>query len=77
MGQWLLRADMNLTLRSLCHQHIWRDHVLKTLGLALLLASGLAIAGAPVRALRSSGYSKQGCPAVKPEPQPVETTPIA
>ena len=46
---------MNLTLRSvclLCHEHIWRDHVLKTLGLALLLASGLAIAGAPVRALQ-------------------------
>ena len=32
--------------------HIWRDHVLKTFGLALLLASGLAIAGAPVRALQ-------------------------
>ena len=30
----------------------WRDHVLKTFGLALLLASGLAIAGAPVRALQ-------------------------
>jgi hypothetical protein len=30
----------------------WRDHVLKIFGLALLLASGLAIAGAPVRALQ-------------------------
>jgi hypothetical protein len=29
--------------------HIWRDHVLKTFGLALLLASGLAITAAPVR----------------------------
>jgi hypothetical protein len=32
--------------------HIWRNHVLKTFGLALLLASGLAIAGAPARALQ-------------------------
>jgi hypothetical protein len=32
--------------------HIWRDHVLKTFGLALLLASGFAIAGAPVCALQ-------------------------
>src|SRR5260370_40231036 len=31
---------------------IGRDHVLKTFGLALLLASGLAIAGATVRALQ-------------------------
>src|SRR5258708_740606 len=32
--------------------HIWRDHVLKTFGLALLLASGLAITAAPVYALQ-------------------------
>jgi hypothetical protein len=32
--------------------HIWRDHVLKTFGIALLLAFGLSIAGAPVRALQ-------------------------
>jgi hypothetical protein len=32
--------------------HIWRGHVLKTFGLALLLASGLAVAGAPARALQ-------------------------
>src|ERR1700737_3254424 len=32
--------------------HVWRDHVLKTFGLVLLLASGLAIATAPVRALQ-------------------------
>jgi hypothetical protein len=32
--------------------HIWRNHVLKTFGLALLLASGSAIAGDPARALQ-------------------------
>src|ERR1700736_108168 len=32
--------------------HIWRDHVLKTFGLALLLASGLAITAAPAYALQ-------------------------
>src|ERR1700687_3128469 len=32
--------------------HIWRDHVLKTFGPALLLASGLAMTAAPVRALQ-------------------------
>jgi hypothetical protein len=30
----------------------WRDHVVKTFGLALLLASGLAITAAPARALQ-------------------------
>src|ERR1700686_4893921 len=32
--------------------HIWRDHILKTFGAALLLASGLAITGTPARALQ-------------------------
>jgi hypothetical protein len=32
--------------------HIWRNHVLKTLGAALLLASGLAIAATPAHALQ-------------------------
>src|SRR6266404_3412806 len=33
--------------------HIWRDHVLKTFGAALLLASGLAIAVGPALALQT------------------------
>ena len=41
-----------MTLLLFVPLHIWRDHVLKTFGAALLLASGLAIAGAPVRALQ-------------------------
>jgi hypothetical protein len=32
--------------------HIWRDHMLKTFGAALLLACGLAITAAPARALQ-------------------------
>jgi hypothetical protein len=33
--------------------HIWRDHVLKTFGAALLLASGLAITAGPAFALQT------------------------
>ena len=33
--------------------HIWRDHVLKTFGAALLLASGLAITAGPALALQT------------------------
>ena len=33
--------------------HIWRDHVLKTFGAALLVASGLAITAGPALALQT------------------------
>src|SRR5260370_22152010 len=35
--------------------HIWRDHMLKTFGPALLLAFGLAITAAPAHALQIVG----------------------
>lgn len=38
---------------SLVPLHLWRNHVLKTFGAALLLASGLAVGAAPALALQA------------------------
>lgn len=42
-----------MVLMPLVPLHIWRNHVLKTFGAVLLLASGLAIAAAPALALQT------------------------
>lgn len=42
-----------MVLMPLVPLHIWRNHVLKPFGAALLLASGLAIAAAPALALQT------------------------
>ena len=49
----MLGLGATMVLVLLVPLHIWRDHVLKTFGAALVLASGLAITAAPAFALQT------------------------